>query len=352
MLDTILLGNSVRDWLIGLGVAVLVQILTYLLLRITLGRLRRFARRTETDVDDLIAELLDKTKGGFIAIVSLWAGSLYLSLPVSWDSGLRRVLVIGLLLQGAYWANALINYGLNRYKKKQIEEDPGMVTALGAIGFIVRISVFTVIFLMGMDNLGIEIGPLVASLGIGGIAIALAVKDVLGDLFASLSIVFDKPFVVGDYIQVGSYQGTVEHVGLKTSRLTSLTGEQLVFNNSDLLGSRIQNYKRRQERRIAFKIGVTYDTPKSKLEKIPGIVREIIEPKERTRFERCFFIEFGDSAMIFDVVYFMEIPDYQAYGETRQAINLDLVEAFEREGIEFAFPSQTLYLKSEGAATD
>jgi small-conductance mechanosensitive channel len=348
MLDTVLLGNTLRSWLIAFGVAILVQILSYTFLRLVMGRLRRLAERTETDIDDLVTELLDKTKGGFIAIVSLWAGSLYLDLPTAWDNGLRQILVIGLLFQGAYWSNAIINYGLNRYKKSQIEEDPGIVTALGAIGFIVRVAVFSVFLLMGLANLGIEIGPLIASMGIGGIAVALAVKDVLGDLFASLSIVFDKPFVVGDFIQVGSYQGTVDHVGLKTSRLTSITGEQLVFNNSDLLGSRIQNYKRRQERRIAFTLGVTYDTPKSKLEKIPEIVRSIVEPKEHARFDRCFFIEFGDSAMIFEVVYYMEIPDYMVYGETRQAINLELVEAFEQEGIEFAFPSQTLYVKAEG----
>jgi len=342
-----ILGNPGIDWLVALAIAVGTHVVLRLTVSIVLSRLKAFASRTQTDVDDLIAELLEKTKFIFIALIALWAGSLYLTLPPAWDRGLENILVIGVLLQAAYWANGLVSYALNRYKKKQIEEDPGIVTALGTIGFLVRVAVFSIFLLMALANLGIEVGPLIASLGIGGIAIALALQNVLGDLFASISIVFDKPFEVGDFIQVGTYSGTVEHVGLKTSRVRSLTGEQLVFNNSDLLGARIQNYKRLTERRIAFKIGVTYDTPREKLERIPEIIREVIEGTENTRFDRCHFMSFGDSALIFDTVYYVLLPDYIVYADVNHKINLGVFSRFEAEGIDFAFPTQTVHLARE-----
>lgn len=345
------LGNTGTDWLIAAAVSVT----TYLVLRtavaVALRRIKKLAAKTATDVDDLVAELLDKTRFIFIALISLWAGSIYLVLPPLWDRGLQSVLVIGVFLQAAFWANGLISYVLNRYKASQIADDPGMVTALGAIGFLIRIAVFSVIAMMLLSNLGIDVAPLVASLGIGGIAIALALQNVLGDLFASISIVFDKPFQVGDYIQVGDHQGTVEHVGLKTSRLKSISGEQLIFNNSDLLGSRISNYKRRSDRRVQFTLGVTYDTPKAKLEQIPGWVQTIIESKEDTRFDRCFFLTFGDSALIFDIVYYMDVPDFKIYGTNRQEINLEILGKFQEEGIEFAYPTQTVIVTG-GAATN
>lgn len=350
MLDQTFWGNSVQDWLIALAVAVAVQITVYVVLRFALARFRRLARRTANDVDDLVAELLDKTKFVVIALVSIWAGSLYLDLSETADEILEHVLVIGVIVQGAYWANGLITWGLKHYRRTQLDDDPGMVTALGAIGFIVRVGVLSVFLLMALTNLGVEIGPLIASLGVGGLAVALALQTVLGDLFASLSIVFDKPFEVGDFIQVGEYRGTVEHVGLKTSRVRALSGEQLVFNNSDLLGARVQNYKRLEERRISFQIGVTYDTPRAQLEEIPGMIREMIESKEQTRFDRCHLMTFGDSALIFDIVFYMLVPDYAVYADVQHAVNLELIAAFEEKSIDFAYPTQTLYVHDVGGA--
>jgi len=350
MLNQTFWGNTVQDWLIALAVAAAVQVTVYVVLRFALARLTVFAARTASDVDDLIAELLEKTKFLVVALVSIWAGSLYLELPETADEVLGHILVIGVILQAAYWANGLITYGLRHYRRTQLDDDPGMVTALGAIGFIVRVGVLSVFLLMALANLGIEIGPLIASLGVGGLAVALALQTVLGDLFASLSIVFDKPFEVGDFIRVGDYMGTVEHVGLKTSRVRALSGEQLVFNNSDLLGARVQNYKRLEERRISFQIGVTYDTPRERLEEIPGMIREMIESKDQTRFERCHLMTFGDSALIFDIVFYMLVPDYAVYADVQHAVNLELIAAFEEKGIEFAYPTQTLYVHDVGGA--
>jgi small-conductance mechanosensitive channel len=208
-----------------------------------------------------------------------------------------------------------------------------------------------VVLLIALDTLGVDITTLIAGLGVGGIAVALAVQNVLGDLFASLAIVLDKPFVVGDFIDTGGeHVGVVENVGLKTTRVRSLSGEELVIANSDLLSSRIRNYKRMSQRRALFEIGVVYGTPSDKLRRIPELIRKAVESRDNTRFDRSHFKSFGDSALVFETVYFMTVPDYNAYMDTQQAINLELYQRFEAEEIEFAYPTQTLFLKSEPAA--
>ncbi len=206
------------------------------------------------------------------------------------------------------------------------------------------------ILLLVLDNLGVNITALVAGLGVGGIAVALAMQTILGDLFASLSIVLDKPFVVGDFLIIGDLLGSVEYVGLKTTRLRSLSGEQLVFSNSDLLGSRIRNYGRMYERRVQFNIGVTYQTPRDRLVKIPQIIREAVEQQSDTRFDRSHFKEYGDFSLVFESVYYVMGPDYNKYMDIQQAINLHIHERFEQQGIEFAYPTQTLFVQQTPAS--
>ncbi|HPK54642.1 MAG TPA: mechanosensitive ion channel family protein, partial [Smithellaceae bacterium] len=201
--------------------------------------------------------------------------------------------------------------------------------------------------LLVLDNLGVNITGLVAGLGIGGIAVALAVQNILGDLLASLSIVLDKPFVIGDSIVVDSFSGTVEHIGLKTTRIRSISGEQLVFSNNDLLKSRIQNYKRMQERRVVFGFGVTYQTPLEKLPLINRIIREIIAAQPNSRFERVHFKEYGDSALNYEVVYFVMTPEYGIFMDVQETINLEIFRRFQEEGIEFAYPTRTVLIQKE-----
>jgi small-conductance mechanosensitive channel len=206
-----------------------------------------------------------------------------------------------------------------------------------------------VLLLMALANLDVEIGPLLTGLGVGGIAVALAVQNILGDLFASLSIVLDKPFVIGDFIIVGDLMGTVEYVGLKTTRVRSLSGEQLVFANSDLLNARIRNFKRMHERRVVFTVGVTYQTPRAQLAEIPTMIREIVEGQEKARFDRAHFKGYGAFSIDFETVFYVLDPDYNLYMDVQQAINLALHERFEEHGIEFAYPTQTLFVeKVEG----
>ena len=208
-----------------------------------------------------------------------------------------------------------------------------------------RIILWSLVLLLVLDNLGINITALVAGLGVGGIAIALAVQTILGDLFASLSIVLDKPFVIGDFLIIDDYMGGVEYVGLKTTRLRSLSGEQLVLSNSDLLNSRIRNFGRMYERRVPFNLGVTYQTPREKLVKIPEIIREAVRKQDKTRFDRSHFKEYGDFALVFESVYYVLGPDYNEYMDIQQAINLHIHERFEQEGIEFAYPTQTVFMQ-------
>jgi len=347
-LDRVVLDNTVTQWLVALGIVFLVTFGLRIVFRILLRRVRAIADRTATDLDDLVAELLEKTKTLFILLMAIWAGSRAIDFPVGGglDKALRGVLVIGLLLQGGFWGMGVIGYLVKRQKRRELEEDPGMATAVGAAGFIANLALWSILLLTALGTFGVDITALVASLGIGGVAVALALQNVLGDLFASLSIVLDKPFVLGDFIIVGDFMGTVEHVGLKTTRIRSLSGEQIVFSNSDLLASRIRNYKRMNERRALFAVGVTYDTPSEKLRRIPEIIRSAIEGQDQTRFDRSNFKQFGASSLDFETVYFMLVPDYNSYMATQEAINLELFERFAEEEIEFAFPTRTVYVNS------
>jgi small-conductance mechanosensitive channel len=214
-----------------------------------------------------------------------------------------------------------------------------------------RALVWAVVGLLVLDNLGVDVTALVTGLGIGGVAVALALQNVLSDLFASLSIVLDKPFVVGDFIVVGDSMGSVEHVGLKTTRLRSLSGEQLVVSNSDLLGSRIRNYQRMSERRAVFQLGVTYETPPDKLRAIPAILRAVIEAQSATRFDRSHFKSYGAFSLDFETVYYVLTPDYNRYMDIQEAINLELLRHFTAHGIEFAYPTSTVLARVRGEAT-
>jgi small-conductance mechanosensitive channel len=350
LLEISLLGNTVQRWLIALLVAVAAAVVLPIVKALVVRHLARIAERTETRWDDSAVALLRQTKGLFILILALFVGSLFLSLPERVQGITQAVVVIAVLVQGGIWLNAAILLWLENYRQRKLKQDPATVTTMTAVGFVARLVLWSIILLLALDNLGVDVTALVAGLGVGGIAVALAVQNILSDLFASLSIVLDKPFAVGDFLIIDSFLGSVEHVGLKTTRLRSLSGEQLVFSNTDLLGSRIRNYGRMFERRVVFKIGVTYQTPRDKLTKIPGIIKEAIEAQDKTRFDRSHFNEYGEFSLNFESVYYIQGPDYNLYMDIQQAINLLIHERFEEEGIEFAYPTQTLFLARQGAS--
>ena len=253
--------------------------------------------------------------------------------------------MIAAFIQVGVWVSSGLQIWLEHYRK--IEEDGANRTTMNALSFVGRLILWVVIFLLVIDNLGVDVTALVAGMGIGGIAVALAVQNILGDLFASLSIVLDKPFVNGDFIVVGDMAGSVEHVGIKTTRIRSISGEQLVFSNSDLLQSRVRNFGRMEQRRVVFSLGVTYQTPAEKLERIPSLIRSAIEAQQGARFDRSHFASYGDSALNFETVYYVESSDYAQHMDILQAVNLRIYRTFEDEGIEFAYPTQTLFVAKE-----
>lgn len=348
-LDRQFLGVTLQGWFILLAVWATITFVFFLLRKVSLWRLRKISKRTKNVVDDVIYSLLAKTKFYFLLALALYLAVAISPLTERIGLYISRIAFLVLLVQVIQWGNQVITDWIQRYKERKLEEDAAAVTSMQAVGFVARLLLYATIVLVALDNFGIDITAMVAGLGIGGIAVALALQNILGDLFASLSIVLDKPFVVGDFLIVNDYIGTVQQVGLKTTRLRSLSGEQIVFSNSDLLNSRIRNYKRMFERRIVFSFGVVYDTPLEKLEKIPDMVREIIESKDPVRFDRAHFHKYGDFSLDFEVVYHVLVPDYNTYMDIQQSINLELFGRFESERIEFAFPTQTVYVsRAEG----
>ncbi len=344
-LDESYWGNTGQQWL----VAALIFVVTYVVLtvvkRFLVRRFRSLAKRTKTDIDDLVVDLVRRTRFFVLLLIALYVGAVALVLPPDLRNLMGTVTTLVMLLQAAIWGTGILMYLINRATREKMAEDAAGATTISALGFLGKLVLWAVVLLLALDNLGFNITALVAGLGIGGIAVALAVQNVLGDLFASLSIILDKPFVIGDFIIVDNYLGTVEHVGLKTTRIRSLSGEQIVFSNNDLLSSRVRNYKKMFQRRIVFEIGVTYQTPADKLEAIGGMIREVIEAQADTRFDRSHFKSYGDFSLNFETVYYMLKPDYTLYMDTQERINLDLFRRFEKEGIEFAYPTQTLFVE-------
>lgn len=343
-LDYPVFGNTLLEW----GTAVAVFVVAWLVLgiarRLTQKRLLVLAERHTLTALRIASHVAGRTKSWFLFLVALFLGSRFLELPPNPDWLLTTAARVGLLLQLGLWATAGFTTGMSLRRERQVAVDPSTVAAMDVLGFVVQAAVWSVILLLALENVGFDITALIAGLGIGGIAVALATQNILGDLFASLSIMLDKPFVVGDFLSVNEYSGSVEKVGIKTTRLRSLSGEQLVFSNTDLLNSRIRNYGRMFERRVVFTLSVTYDTPPEKLRDVPDIVRKAIEAQEKVRFDRAHFQQYGDFALVFEVVYYVESADYNLYMDIQQNINLIIYERFAEEKIEFAYPTQTLYM--------
>ena len=344
-LNAVWLGNTVRDWLIA--VAILAGAIAALIAikALVVGRFFKFAARTSNEIDDLVVELLKRTRMMVLIILVVAAvGFLVLELVPTVRTGVKFAAVIALFFQGMSWGNGIISFWTQRYAARRGMMTGPSAATVGALVVLVRILLFLVLFLFALDNLGFEITPLVTGLGIGGIAVALAVQNILGDLFAALSIVLDKPFVVGDFIVIDTHSGTVEHIGMKSTRLRSLSGEQIIIGNADLLKARINNFQRMVERRAVFRLGVVYETTSEQLSRIPGIVRLAVVRQNLTRFDRCHFKQYTDNDLEFETVYWMLTADYNVYMDTQQAINLEIFRRFEEEKIELAHRARVYQL--------
>lgn len=345
-LNVSFLNNTALQWLIALGLTAVFYIAFKLGIRFALKQLQRVTQWTSSSTDDLIVQALKKTRSWLLFLVALYLGGRWLIIPTETQQWLNAAVVIVLLIQLGIWGDAFIQAYARNYREEHIEERSGQITTMQAISFLGRVFLFSILLILALDNIpGVEVTTLLASLGIGGVAVALAVQNILGDLFASLSIAFDKPFVLGDVIQVGDFVGTVERVGMKTTRVRSLSGEQVVFSNADLLQSRLRNYQKMERRRVVLPFGVTYQTSAEKLREIPSMVQQAVDVLEQATFDRAHLKALGGSSIDFELVYHVEDSDYTLFMDTQQSIILSLIERFADEKIEFAYPTRTLMIE-------
>ena len=324
------LGNPLDAWVLSLVVFLVTFTLLPLAKRLILAQRRRRALAPSQMhiAADLTLRLVERTRLLFLVGAAVWLASRDLTFPPRLEKWLTVVLVFLFWMQVALWAMAAVRYAIDARRQRSSGPDTLLKSSMEVILFAAGIVIWGVAMLLALDNLGVEIKPLLAGLGIGGIALALAVQTVLADLLASLAIALDKPFGIGDALSVDDCTGTVEHIGVKSTRLRSVNGEQIIISNSDLLRARLRNFGRMHERRSLFLIDVHYETPVATLAAIPHVVREIIEATPDTRFDRCHLLRCTDRALQFEIVYFVTRAEYKAYADAQQSINLRIIERF------------------------
>lgn len=344
-LELSIFRNSVLDWSAAVGLAIGLFLVLLTLRRFIHRHYQRLVQTPETELLELPLQILSRTGIPFFLVLSIFAGLGTLAMSELTARILQSAVTIALFWQAGVWTGAAVLALLDRRRQRVSGTDRAATGSLGILGFIARVLIWTIVVLLILENLGVDVTALVAGLGIGGVAVALAVQNILGDLFASLSIAFDKPFAVGDFLIVGEYLGSVEHIGLKSTRLRSLSGEQIVMSNADLLGSRMRNYGRMSERRVVFTLNVVYETSADTLERIPAMIREIVAAQNETRFDRSHFVRHAAASLDIETVYYVLSADYNRYMDIQQAINLAIHREFARTGVEFAYPTQRLLLE-------
>jgi small-conductance mechanosensitive channel len=347
-LDWVFYYNTTRDWLIALAIAVGVFVVLDVVRRVLSRRIEGAMRRRSGATESTLARSVRHTRLFFMVAVALDIGSDSLTFPPKVEHAIAITTTLLICLQIGVWINDLVGFVLSRYATRRAAYgDLQSPTTLAALGVMARIVLWVILALITLDNLGVHIQTLVAGLGISGIAVALAVQNVLGDAFAALSIITDKPFVVGDTITVDTFTGTVENIGLKTTRLRSITGEQLVFSNADLLKSRVRNWKRMNERGVYLTTKVGYETPRAVVGSIPRIMREIVEGTPRVRFARSHIKALADSAIEIETLYFVLSGDMDAYMDAQQAIALATLDRFGDAGVVIATPLHTIVMRPD-----
>ncbi|MCD5381499.1 MAG: mechanosensitive ion channel family protein [Candidatus Pacebacteria bacterium] len=337
----------------AIAAAIVFAVLTigfWILRMVILSRARAFALRTQGDFDDVIVDAIQGVRAWVYTLVALYAALQFFTLPSLLDKIVMGVFLFTVVWQVIEIASSFVKYFVTTFLEKDEDGDgqidPNSATTSHLVTMIARLGLWALGLLFVFSNLGIEVTSLIAGLGIGGIAVAFALQGVLGDLFASFSLYFDKPFRIGDFIVIGSDSGTVEKIGIKSTRIRTLQGEELVVSNAELTTARVQNFKKMQERRIVTKFGILYETSQDTVKEIPGVVTRIFESLDNARLDRVHFTTFGDSALVFELVYYVKSSDYTEYLSIQQSFNFDLMEKFAELNIEFAYPTQTIYSKT------
>lgn len=337
--------NSVSAYLIAVSAVIAIFIVIKIIRHIVVKHLDKLAKKTATTFDDFLILIINKVLITFSYIGAVYIGLNTLQLSPYFK---KCVNIFGITILTVFIAkliSAFINYGFQIYCRN-VGKDTALERSLSGIQRVIRALVWGTALIFLLDNLGFKISTVIAGLGIGGVAVALAAQAVLKDLFSYISIILDRPFEVGDFVIVDDMMGTVEYIGIKTTRIRSLSGEQIIFSNSDLTDSRLRNYKRMERRRVVFKLGVTYDTPLEKLKEIPCIIKDVITNAEGTLFDRAHFLSYGDFNLVYEIVYYVLDNDYNKYMDIQQRINFVIKDEFEKREIDFAFPTQTLYVRN------
>ncbi|HOK40495.1 MAG TPA: mechanosensitive ion channel family protein [bacterium] len=336
-------NNTIYDYLVSFAIFLSLILLIKVVELYIIKYLKRLAQKTETEFDDFLIVVIEKV----LTPMSYFLSFFFALKILNFSSKIHKILEIYLLtvftIYVVKFLNNLIQFGLMQYAKKH-KADELLERSLKGIVNVSKVIIWSGAIIFYFDNIGFKISTIIAGLGIGGIAVAMAAQSVLKDLFSYFCILFDRPFKVGDLIIIGDFSGTVEYIGIKTTRIRSVNGEQIIMSNIDLTDSRLRNYKNMTERRALFRFGVTYQTSLEKLKEISDIVKNIIENIPDTRFDRVHFISFGDFSLLFEVVYFVLSADYKKYADIQQSINLKLKEELEKRQIEFAYPTQTIYI--------
>ncbi|MFA5287614.1 MAG: mechanosensitive ion channel family protein [Candidatus Omnitrophota bacterium] len=344
ILEQVFFGNRILDYIVALLTLAFGILFVKVIIRFMIRRLKKFAERTATIIDDFLIKILEKIGLPALYISCFYVSAKTLKLPSGTGTLINVFEMIIITFFSARLVVMLAGWGINTYLVKK-QQDPTVVRSLDGMLWAVKILVWVLAVVILLDNLGYKVSTIIAGLGIGGIAVAIAAQALLKDFFSYFSIVFDHPFKIGDFIIIGDFMGTVEYIGIKTTRIRSLGGEQVIFSNTDLTDSRVRNYRLMEKRRVLFRIGVTYQTSLDQLKEIPKIIEQIIENTKDAAFDRAHFFSYGDFSLIIEVVYFVLSPDYNKYMDIQQEINFAIKKEFEKRGIEFAYPTQTLYLQ-------
>ena len=346
LIGTFDFAPHILAFVVFLALIVLFQIVQ----RIILSRLRAIANKTSTEIDNVLISAIEQIRPWVYNIVAIYVALQFYELPTVLGYIVTGAIFFALVWQAIEVLTTIIDYFTKRFVEKDEDGDgvidPDTVNASHLVTLIARIILWSLGLLFVLSNLGIEITSLIAGLGIGGVAVAFAMQGILSDLFASFSIYFDKPFRIGDFIIIDGDAGVVEHIGIKSTRLRTLQGEEMVVSNNELTSARVHNFKKMSERRIVTTFGITYETPHDKVQSVPGIVKRLFQDLDGGRLDRIHFTSFGDSALIFELVYYVESSDYTMYLDIQQKFNFDLMSRFAEVGIDFAYPTQTIYTKT------
>lgn len=336
-------------WVAAIGLFLTLTIVFWFIRAVALGYLHRLSKKTKTDIDDVAIEAVQGIRAWVYTVAALFLSLQFFNVPELLDKVLISVFLFSVVWQLIEVSTTFTDYAAKRFLEKDADgdgvPDPNSATASEMVTMIARIVLWAFGGIFILSNLGVEVTSLVAGLGIGGIAVAFALQGILSDLFSSFSLYFDKPFRIGDFIVIGEHSGTVEKIGIKTTRIRTLQGEELVVSNAELTTTRVQNFKKMTERRVPVQFGILYETPVDKVRKVLEIVKDIFDNLESARLDRVHFTTYGDSALMYEVIYYVGSSDYTEYLNAQQQFNFALMEEFAKEGIEFAYPTQTLYVK-------